>query len=260
MRHVLCHYHIYKNAGTSFDRILADSFGERHLSFDGPFPFFIIDQEQLDRIIQRKREALAFSSHQIQLPAPVSRDYRVVPVVFLRDPMLRIASVYRFKRAGRDGTLTAKMAGDLTLGGWIAAALDHPEEIVHVSNAQTRLLSARARARAEVRRAPDRMEYDLRVAKENLAAAGFVGRTEHFACDVRTLSDRIARFGLRLRTDGAARLNATAPDHVAPEAAREAMRSEIGEQLWDRLIAANEQDIALRAEADRRAAASAEAA
>lgn len=106
MRTVIIHYHIYKNAGTSFDHVLTHNFGDRHELFDGPFPFFTIDQEQLDRIIMRRLNAVAFSSHQIMLPPPSSLDYRALAAIFVRNPFLRIASIYRFKRGPErpDGT------------------------------------------------------------------------------------------------------------------------------------------------------------
>ena len=47
MRHVICHYHIYKNSGTTFDHLLARNFGDRHVCFDGPFPYFTIGQKEL---------------------------------------------------------------------------------------------------------------------------------------------------------------------------------------------------------------------
>ena len=72
MRHVICHYHIYKNSGTSFDEILRANYGERHIGFDGPFPYFAISQQELAKIIQRNPKAKAFSSHQTSLPPPCS--------------------------------------------------------------------------------------------------------------------------------------------------------------------------------------------
>ena len=112
MRTVVLHYHIYKNAGTSFDHVLTHNFGDRHELFDGPYPFFTIDQEQLDRIIMRRPQAVAFSSHQIMLPPPSSLDYRALAAIFVRNPFLRIASIYRFKRGPEraDGTPLGSLA------------------------------------------------------------------------------------------------------------------------------------------------------
>lgn len=249
MRTVICHYHIYKNAGTSFDAVLRASFGDRHLSFDGPFPFFTIDQEQLDRIIVRKGDAAAFSSHQIQLPVPQSRDYRVLGVVFLRHPILRLASVWRFKRRSADGTVTARLAAAHDFAAWLAASFADTREITQVSNAQTRLLSAPHRSRAPLRRVPGRVEYDLDQARANLAGAACVGRTETFAEDLARFAAITAAAGLSLVPPADLHLNATAipTDPVGAQVAR--LIDDLPPALADALMAANAQDLALWHEA-----------
>jgi hypothetical protein len=262
MRRVICHYHIYKNAGTSFEAVLDQSFGAAHLRFDGPFPFFTIDQEQLDRIILRKTGAIAFSSHQIQLPAPVSRDYQVVPVVFLRHPVLRIASVWRFKRAAADGTETSRLAQSRGFADWIETCLADPQEITQVSNAQTRLLSARFRERPRLRRTAGAVEYDLEVARANLADVECLGRTETFDDDVRAFARRLAPQGLRLSLPDDLHRNATwrpvrggaAPPRAGDGVAGlvEAVLDGLAPALRRRLTDANAQDAELYALACRR--------
>ncbi|MED5314595.1 MAG: hypothetical protein VYB84_01030, partial [Pseudomonadota bacterium] len=69
-RNVLLHYHIFKNAGTTFERVLDENYGDGHITFDGPFSFSVINQDQLSTIIQRHPNAVACSSHQIHLPPP----------------------------------------------------------------------------------------------------------------------------------------------------------------------------------------------
>lgn len=245
MRKVICHYHIYKNAGTSFDRILGDSFGTGHLSFDGPFPFFTIDQEQLDRIIIRKTEAVAFSSHQILLPVPVSAFYQVIPVVFVRHPLLRIASVWRFKRATDDGTATSRLARKHDFADWLAACFADRNEIAQVSNAQTRSLGAASRARAVMQRHADRIEYDLDRAVKNLARVDCLGRTEHFAADVARIGSRLAAEGLALRISGDIHENATtaADGPVTEQLAR--LLDPLPAALRAQFVASNAQDQAL---------------
>jgi hypothetical protein len=245
MRTVICHYHIFKNSGTSFDHVLTHSFGERHLTFDGPFPFFTIDQEQLDRIITRKSGAVAFSSHQIQMPAPVSRAYRVIPVVFLRNPFLRIESIWRFKRASADGTKTSAAAARLSFADWLRQSLGDPDEIGQVSNGQTRALAAQLRARPVLRRFADRVEYDLDIAKANLTSA-LVGRTESFEADVTRFRTYLAGQGLDLLIPSSGvHLNAT-DRSKCPEREREAwLLDSLTGDLCDRLVAANCQDAEL---------------
>ena len=95
-RNVLLHYHIFKNAGTTFERVLDENYGDGHITFDGPFSFSVINQDQLSTIIQRHPNAVACSSHQIHLPPPSATQFRPIPVVFIRNPLLRIRSVFLF--------------------------------------------------------------------------------------------------------------------------------------------------------------------
>ncbi|MCX7889014.1 MAG: hypothetical protein N2422_04700 [Rhodobacteraceae bacterium] len=248
-RTVICHYHIFKNAGTAFDHVLSASFGNRHIAFDGPFPFFTIDQEQLDRIITRKREAVAFSSHQIHLPAPEGVGYRVLPALFLRDPLLRVASIWRFKRLADDGTATAAAARRMGLADWVRHSLDDPDEVVHVSNAQTRHLGAAPRCRPALVRRPWGIEYDLDRALANLRSVVLLGRTEHFDDDLARIAAKAAGHGLSLVRPADLRRNATDDRRLSPEERRAELTRMLGEALAGRLAEANAQDSALCAAA-----------
>lgn len=251
MRKVVCHYHIYKNSGTSFDAALAQCFGPRHLSFDGPFPYFTIDRTQLDRIIQRNPDAVAFSSHQIRLPVPTSLDYRVLAAVFLRNPYLRVASIYRFKRATADGTRTSDLARALSFPDWLDHALGDPQEMTHVSNAQTRMLGEDGCGRVLMRRDAGRMTYDLDRALANLATVALLGRTESYDDDLLRIARRLSREGIAFDPPPPQRLNATDMSGGSPEQRVAAIFAGLPDALADRLRAANAQDEALCAAAGR---------
>lgn len=274
MRKVIVHYHIYKNAGTSFDHVLDHNFAGRHETFDGPFPFFTIDQEQLDRIILRRPHTVAFSSHQITLPAPSSLDYRPLCAVFLRNPFLRIASIYRFKRgpetadgtpiallppdqqapaleqagahvelAGQfDTTSTGLAAQQMDFAGWLDHCLTSRTEIVHVSNAQTRFLSGVPRARPLLRRDAAGMTYDLTTALRNLSGIDLLGRTEQFETDVARFAAILANHGIPLTVPEDTRKNVTQGHDRSTAERVESLLSALPGALRQRIEAANRQD------------------
>lgn len=244
-RHVIVHYHIYKNSGTSFDHVLAHSFGDRHQLFDGPFPFFTIGQDELDTIIQRQPRTLAFSSHQIALPQPTSLTYRPLAAVFLRNPLLRIGSIYRFKRQSDDGTSTSDAARRMDFAEWIAHCFASPREIVHISNAQTRMLSQPYGRRPLRQRSPEGMEYDLDMARRNLSNVELLGRTEQFEDDVRRFSDLLAPFGLTLRLPDDLRKNVTQDADLPVDERVGRLLDQLDPALRQQLISANAQDLAL---------------
>lgn len=274
MRTVILHYHIYKNAGTSFDHVLTHNFGERHEIFDGPFPFFTIDQEQLDRIIMRRPAAVAFSSHQIALPPPGSLDYRPLAAIFLRNPFLRIASIYRFKRGPEradgtpvallppderhqelaqlgldegalDMTSTALAARRFDLAGWIEHCLGDAAEIGNVSNAQTRFFACTYRQRPTLRRTADGISYDLGTALRTLAGVELLGRTEHFEADATRFGDILKAHGLSLSLPEDTRHNVTQDGRDTTAQRVEALLESLPAALRDRLLRANRQDVQL---------------
>jgi len=91
---VLLQYHILKTAGTSFERVLINNFGQQHLSFDGPTASSRISQKGLIKVVDSNPTLASLSSHQISLPASVSDRFLALPVVFVRHPILRICSVF----------------------------------------------------------------------------------------------------------------------------------------------------------------------
>ena len=253
MRHVICHYHIYKNSGTTFDAILSRNFGARHVCFDGPFPYFAIGQKELAKVIQRNRAAVAFSSHQISLPVPSSLDFNVLPVVFLRHPILRIRSIYEFKRAENDGTPTSRNAAEMDFGEWCRHGLSHPQELTQISNAQVRVLSRTCDGGSAGRKTRDALLYDLYQARRSLNNVELLARTERFTRDVSRFPAILARYGIPFEVGDTTPRNVTATAFGKTIAQRlEEIAVELGEDTMRALLAANEQDLELYAEVGAR--------
>ncbi|SDE42231.1 Sulfotransferase family protein [Paracoccus isoporae] len=251
MRTVIVHYHIYKNSGTSFEQVLDASFGDRHERFDGPYPFFTIDQDRLDQIITRRADAVAFSSHQTLLPVPTSLDYHVLAATFLRHPILRLGSIYRFKRGAADGTVTAQLATRHDFAGWVEASFEIRNELTHVSNPQTRYLAGVYGRHAIVREEHSQLRYDLATARRNLAQVEMLGRTESFDADLRRFVGIAASHGLTLRIPEETRFNVTEEPAGSVEDRVEALLAQLPPALRSRLLKANAQDLTLYADATR---------
>lgn len=258
MRTVICHYHIYKNSGTSFDELLTKNFSEKHICFDGPFPFFSIDQEQLARIIERRPLVQAFSSHQIQLPVPASLDYLVLPIVFVRHPLLRIQSIYNFKRRGNDGTVTSENARTMDLNDWIKQCFSDPQEITQITNSQTRMLGCVYRQRPQMRRKPSHIEYDENQALRNLDAVSLVARTDYFDHDVSRFPRILEQHGVKFEYSKTRPKNATSKNlHVPIEEKLAELEELIEPKIYNRLVDANRQDLRIFEHVSRRLATSA---
>ena len=81
-RKVVIHYHIFKNAGSSVDQLLKKNFSDQWMGFDGETPGSVITTTELEKRINRSKDIVAFSSHQIVPPLP-QVDADVYPIVFL---------------------------------------------------------------------------------------------------------------------------------------------------------------------------------
>lgn len=253
MRTVICHYHIYKNSGTSFDRILTRNFGEGHLCFDGPFPYFSINQQELLKVIQRNPSVVAFSSHQITLPVPTALDINVLPVVFVRHPLLRVQSIYHFKRAEKDGTETSINAEQMDFDAWCRHCLGHPREITLISNAQTRMLGAVTGEPALALRTKTGMVYDFNQALRNLRTVDLLARTEQFELDVGQFPALLAAHGIEFAVEDTTPANVTVDDiGKSLDERLEQLQAALPDATYRALVAANAQDLALYQEVCKR--------
>lgn len=174
LRSVILHFHIFKNAGSTVDSILSTSFPGGWANYDGPVPEFFIHQSEMEIIARNRAQLKAISSHQIRLPLPVSSVVEFLPIVFIRRPELRIASIWRFQRQREDDHPATLLARQLDLKDWVARCLE-PGAPVSIKNNQTHLFS---------------FQYDQRVkandpealsrAIKNVDSIPFVGVVEEF--------------------------------------------------------------------------------
>jgi len=95
-RKVILHYHIFKNAGTSVDRMLEDSLGARWANWDRPNAGAKISPSEMEEFILDQPDLLAVSSHQVVPPLP-NRSLDIYPIVLMRHPLDRAYSAYLFE-------------------------------------------------------------------------------------------------------------------------------------------------------------------
>lgn len=182
MRTIVLHYHLFKNAGTSLDRILQQNFGERWLTAE--FPANGGDNSALvSDWIRSTPEGAAYSSHTMLGPLPRVEGVQVVPVLLLRDPIDRIRSAYRFERDQVAETWGAQLAKQHDLEGYVRARLQRRGDR-QCRNFQTeRLASMAPGGSPELERAV----AALRVVNQE----GVVGLVENFDSTLRRLAAKL---------------------------------------------------------------------
>lgn len=246
MRTVIAHYHIFKNSGTTFDALLTENYGDKHLLFDGPFPFFVIDQERFSQIVMRKGDIVAFSSHQIRLPVPASLAFRVLPVIFIRHPLLRILSIYTYKRKVEDGTSISVLAERKTFDEWVDHCLSDKKEISHISNSQTRILGAVYGLKPLFRRQQGVVIGDLEQAIRNINNVELLARTEFFDQDVKHFPAILGQYEIPFQYFHIDPKNTTSANiQLSLEERLDDMCLKLSMKNYRRLLKANEQDLSL---------------
>ena len=123
MRKVILHYHLFKNAGTSLDAAFKENFkGDEWVTAEFPAQP-AKNREMVKQWIIDNPQAKCFSSHSAMLPPPKIDGVKVLPVIFLRHPIDRIASAYEFeKKQGGDG-FGAVLARNTDFKGYVETRL-----------------------------------------------------------------------------------------------------------------------------------------
>lgn len=126
-RTVILHYHLFKNAGTSLDRILQKNFPEaweteEFLGKGGN------NSDLVTKWIAQNPDAVAFSSHTANGPVPKLPGVEVISILFLRDPIARIRSVYHFEKNQKAETWGANLAKSTDFAGYVRTRLSTPHD------------------------------------------------------------------------------------------------------------------------------------
>ncbi|MEX0345401.1 MAG: hypothetical protein AB3N20_10800 [Rhizobiaceae bacterium] len=238
-RPVILHFHTFKNAGSSVDAVLQQCFPDAWANFDGPVPEFFIHHSELEIIARNRSQLKAISSHQIRLPVPQSQKVEFLPIVFIRRPELRIASIWRFQRQRHDNHPATLLAKQLSFREWVVHNLAKklPQA---TDNGQTHLFSYDLDKRRRVRE-PGALERAIR----NLEELPLVGIVEKFDQSMKLFEalyqPKIPEF--QYQSVGAR--NATGDVNLSEDKQLEQLREDLGCDLFKELQAANAVDIEL---------------
>ena len=125
MKAVILHYHLFKNAGTSLDDAFKDNFSEANGEWlTKEFPGQPMkNRELLKQWIIENPQTKCFSSHTAILPVPKIEGINIIPVIFFRNPIDRIASAYSFEKKQVGDGVGPTLARNTTLAGYVETRL-----------------------------------------------------------------------------------------------------------------------------------------
>ena len=97
MRSLILHGHLFKNAGSTFDWSLRRCFEDNFLDHRDDESMREGGNEFLKSLIQNNPALMAISSHVMPLLQSYPDGIKIIPIYFLRHPLLRVRSVYEFE-------------------------------------------------------------------------------------------------------------------------------------------------------------------
>lgn len=236
MRKVILHYHLFKNAGTSLDAAFKENFSaEAGEWVTKEFPANPTqNQRQLRQWILDNPQAKCFSSHTALLPVPEFDDIKVFPVIFVRHPIDRIASAYSFEKKQGADTFGSVLARNTSLKGYIETRLSL------VQDRQCRNFHCERFAVEKLNSSKYLLEDSLLTAK----TLPFIGIVENFEQSIMRLEKLLHDFGFSSITLIAKEANVSR-EIISIDEKLSSLESELGQNIWNTLIEANKEDLAL---------------
>jgi len=232
-RRVLLHYHFFKNAGTSLDAILQLSFGNAWFAQEYPTPRHTDQVEILKAALLANPSICAVSSHTLNFPLPNIPGFSFFPVLFIREPLVRLRSAYDFERRQEADTTGANLAKRSTFAEYLVRRLATPNDRA-CRDFQTYRLARFLPAVLGPERARALAAIDL---------LPFVGLVERFDDSIALLQDRVAPLfpafkSLSVRKNVTTR-HETQADILA------GIERDLGKALFYTVLEANKGDLAI---------------
>ena len=245
-RRLVAHYHIYKVAGSTIDHGLRACFGadrvielDRHDAYKGARAYNI---SIVERAAEENPDLAAVSAHTMVANTHFSTKLDVFPIAFVRHPLLRTMSAWRFERLGGGGLPRTRQAKEKDFGDWIEWCLSD-EQLVEARNYQSRLLSISDEGAISYEARGGILRADLDLVFSRLDAMPIVGVVEHFDRSI----DAINAAGRRVFPEFAIPLAQRNVTKVIEDWQAEVMAAErlLSPRLLIRYWDANEDDLAL---------------
>ncbi|WP_170132057.1 sulfotransferase family 2 domain-containing protein [Arenicella xantha] len=234
---IIAHAHIFKNAGTTIDWILERNFGSGFQD-DRDDTRMRKEREYIFEVLKAKPKLRALSSHSLRLPVPSSDVWDVHTIVMLRDPMLRVRSVYDFERKQVADTPGAQNAKRMNIAEYVAWRLQD-DVAPTIRNMQIRYLTSNSMPQ----RFSPTSEY-LEEAISFVEKNPLIGVVELFDESVVLFSEHFSKTEFEIDFSYQ-KQNVSRARAVSREERLAELESDLGAELYARLMSANELDMQL---------------
>jgi hypothetical protein len=239
---LILHYHLFKNAGTSVDVMLERNFGDRWMEAEFRNP---VQSEsnapEVSAFLASRPGLLAFSSHTAVLPTPSMAGRSIFPILFVRHPIDRLKSAYNFERIQNADTGGARLARATDFAGYLKVLTQNTQNR-QAQNFQTYRLAFNF---------PPESGSELERAQRALSTLPFVGLVEAYDRSLEHLQALLQPLFPGFQAFSVKR-NVTVREARTLEGKLNAIREEIGDELYEAAEQANSDDLAIFAQVKTR--------
>lgn len=236
-RVVVFHFHLFKNAGSSIDELLRKNFGDKWVTKEFPYSPYEMNVSEVINWIKSEKDKIAFSSHTARLFKfweLEKEGIKVIPIIFVRHPIVRIHSAYIFEREKQRNlnTLGTVIARNTTLKGYIEIRWFLPND--------------RQTKNFHVARFSDLFYEDdgdgLTKALKALERLPFVGLVEEFEKSVKKLEDLLRCYFPEFKASIICE-NVQFDPSISLEERLNLIKKEVGEEFFKKIEIANKEDL-----------------
>jgi hypothetical protein len=245
-RRIVVHYHLYKAGGSTIIDGLRSFFGHDKVLEVDKDPNYAKEKayniEFFEKLVDGHPKTMACTAHRIVPNIHFSTKLDVYPITFVRHPLLRANSVYRFERIRQDEWPRKHIAQRYELAGWIDWCLESNQGI-ESRNVQSRLFSLNDHGHYMTDLKSVIHRGNLPLVYERLDAMPTVGVVEMFDLSLkiinRTAQKHYPQFFIK-----SAQVNST---KIVDDwhAELETVEKSLPSSLLDRFYAANSDDLAM---------------
>jgi hypothetical protein len=235
-RHIILHYHLFKNAGTSLDKTLKENFKEGWHEHEGPSSGW--KSSDVATYLQENKQIQVLSSHTALFPVPELPNTTIHPVIFVRHPIDRIRSIYEFEHKQLAETEGAIKAKELDLVGYIKWRLSRKGDRTIRNFHSLRFSLASKKLEGEIKYS------ELERALKSIDNLPFVGIVESFDESIQKCEIWLHKFFPNVSLKSIM-LNVTQAKNSSLSERLSNFQAIIGDDLYGQLIEANELDLKL---------------
>jgi hypothetical protein len=235
MKKTIFHYHLFKNAGTSLDASFKENFnGDEWVTNEFPAQP-AKNRELVKQWISENPQALCFSSHTAFFPPAAIEGNKLLPVIFVRHPIDRIASAYSFEKKQGGNGFGSVLARNTDIKGYcecrLALGYDRQCKNFHVDRFADMY--------------PPAFGSELERALKALDVLPFVGLVEEFAVSLQKLETWLKSEGFEDISIAPKEQNVSRDNKASLDEKLAKLEVEMGADMYAHLLEVNADDMAL---------------